>query len=331
MDPKISPNLGLDLARITEAAALTAGRYMGLNKSDEADHYTAEAMAEAFSWINIEGHVVIGEENKLGIHLPLDSGSVVGSGTGPVMDVVADPVDGARLLAMGRPDAISVAGIAPRGAMWAPYPAVYMEKIVVDRQAADVLVPECMDAPAAWTLALIARAKHKAVRDLVVFILDRSRHLDLIDEIRSAGARVMARSQGDIAGALMAVTDDVNVDVMMGIGGISEGVIAACAIKSLDGAMLGRLSPQSPDEQNAIQEAGLDRKQILTCDELVRSNDIFFAATGITSGTLLSGVRYHGKWAETETMVVRCRSGIRRIIHAEHRLEGLPTIGSHPS
>jgi fructose-1,6-bisphosphatase II len=331
MEPKISPNLGLDLVRITEAAALTAGRYMGLNKPDEADHYAAEAMAEAFHWMNIEGHVVIGEENKLGIHLPLDSGSVVGSGSGPVMDVVADPVDGTRLLAMGRPDAISVAGIAPRGSMWAPYPAVYMEKIVVDRQAAEVLVPECMDAPAAWTLALIARTKQKQVRDLVVFILDRARHLDLIDEIRTAGARVMARSQGDIAGALMAVTDDVNIDVMMGVGGISEGVIAACAIKALDGAMLGRLSPQSVEEQDAIREAGLDQKQILTCDELVRSNDVFFAATGITDGALLSGVRYHGEWAETETMVVRCRTGIRRIIHAEHRLEGLPTNDNHPS
>jgi fructose-1,6-bisphosphatase II len=293
---------------------------MGLNKSDEADYYAAQDMAEAFRSINIEGHVVIGEETKLGIHSPLDSGSVVGSGNGPVMDVVVDPVDGTRLLSMGHPDAIAVVGIAPRGSMWSPYPAVYMEKIVVDSQAAEVLVPECMDAPAAWTLALIARAKKKNIRDLVVFILDRPRHRDLIEEIRSAGARVMARSQGDIAGALMAVTKEVNIDVMMGIGGISEGVIAACAIKCFGGAMLGRLAPQTEDEIIAIQEASLDTKRILTCDELVRGCDVFFAATGITDGKLLSGVRYHGEWAETESMVVRCQTGTRRIIHAEHRL-----------
>jgi len=321
MEPKISPNLGLDLVRITEAAALTAGRYMGLNKPDEADHYAAEAMAEAFHWMNIEGHVVIGEENKLGVHLPLDSGSVVGSGSGPVMDVVADPVDGTRLLAMGHPDAISVAGIAPRGSMWAPYPAVYMEKIVVDRQAAEVLVPECMDAPAAWTLALIARVKQKPIRDLVVFILDRARHLDLIDEIRSAGARVMARSQGDIAGALMAVTDDVNIDVMMGVGGISEGVIAACGVKALGGAMLGRLAPQSDQEHVAIHTAGLHASQILSCEEMVSGKEVFFVATGITDGTLMSGVRYHGEWAQTESIVLRSKTKTRRVVTTEHYIE----------
>ncbi|HBX68142.1 MAG TPA: class II fructose-bisphosphatase [Chloroflexi bacterium] len=321
MESPISPNLGMALVRVTEAAALTAGRYMGLNKSDEADHYAAQAMADAFASIDIEGHVVIGEETKLGIHSPLDSGSVVGNGDGPEMDVVVDPVDGTRLLAMGHPDAIAVVGIAPRGSMWAPYPAVYMEKIVVDSEAADVLVPECMDAPAAWTLALIARAKKKKIRDLVVFILDRPRHYDLIDEIRAAGARVMARSQGDIAGALMAVSSNVNIDVMMGVGGISEGVISACAIKCMGGAMLGRLAPQTRDEHVAVQEANLDTQAILTCEELVRGCDIFFAATGITDGKLLSGVRYHGDWAESESMVLRCSTGTRRVIHAEHRLE----------
>jgi fructose-1,6-bisphosphatase II len=224
-------------------------------------------------------------------------------------------------LAMGHPDAIAVVGIAPRGSMWSPYPAIYMEKIVVDREAASVLVPECMDAPAAWTLALIARAKKKQVRDLVVFILDRPRHRNLIDEIRAAGARVMARSQGDVAGALMAVTQNVNIDIMMGVGGISEGVIAACAIKCFGGAMLGRLAPQTDEEKSAVHQAELDTRRILTCDELVRGCNVFFAATGITDGALLSGVRYHGEWAETESMVVRCQTGTRRIIHAEHRLE----------
>lgn len=320
MDQEFSPNLGMGLVRVTEAAALTAGRYLGVDKSDQADHDAAEAMARAFHSINIEGHMVIGEETKLGTHSHLDSGLVVGSGNGPVTDVVADPVDGTRLLALGHSDAISVVGVAPRGTMWAPYPAIYMEKIVVDRAAADVLVPECMDAPAAWTLALIARAKKKEIRDLVVFILARSRHRDLIDEIRSAGARVVTRSQGDVAGALMAITQKGNIDVMMGVGGVSEGVIAACAIKCLGGAMLGRLSPQSDDERAAIMEAGLNTRQILSCDQLVKGKQIFFAATGISDGRLLSGVRYHGNWAETESLVLRCETGTKRIIHAEHHL-----------
>ncbi len=321
MEQKLSPNLGMSLVRVTEAAALAAGRYLGLDKPEEADHAAARAMTQAFHTIPIEGHVVIGGKTKSGIHSHLDSGLLVGSGRGSVTDVVADPVDGTRLLALGHSDAISVVGVAPRGSMWAPSPAIYMDKIVVDRQAADVLVPECMDAPAAWTLALIARAKKKEVRDLVVFILARSRHRDLIEEIRSAGARVVVRSQGDIAGALMVVMQDTNIDVMLGVGGISEGVIAACAIKCLGGAMLGRLSPQSNEERAAIMESGLNTQQILSCDQLVKGNQIFFAATGISDGRLLSGVRYHGNWAETNSLVLRCETGTKRILHAEHRLE----------
>jgi fructose-1,6-bisphosphatase II len=320
MNEIISPNLGLDLVRVTEAAALVAGRWMGLGKTDEVHHYAAQAMAEAFEMLDIDGYVVIGEEVRSGAHTHLDSGMRVGTGHGPAMDVVADPVDGTWFLAKGHPDAISVVGIAPRGAMWKSYPAMYMEKIVVDRHAANVLVPECMDAPAAWTLALVARAKEKKVRDLVVFLLDRPRHDDLVEEIRTAGARVMLRTQGDIAGAMMAVTGDVNIDLMMGIGGVSEGVISACAIKSMGGAMLGRLAPQSDEERKAVLEAGLDLKQILTCDELVSGRDIYFAATGITDGTLLKGVHYHGDHAETESVIIRCRTGKRRIIHAEHHL-----------
>jgi fructose-1,6-bisphosphatase II len=321
MAQKYSSNLGMDLVRVTEAAALAAGRFMGLDRSEQADYEAGIAMAKTFKDVNIEGHVVIGEELKLGTHSPLDSGLTVGSGKGPVMDVVADPVDGARLLAVGHSDAISVVGIAPRGAMWAPYPAAYMEKVVVDQEAAAVLVPECMDAPAAWTLALIARAKKKKIRDLVVFILSRTRHHHLIEEIRTAGARVVLRTHGDIAGAIMAATENVNIDVMMGVGGVSEGVIAACAIKCMGGAMLGRLAPQDKTERSAVLEAGLDTKQILTCDELVKGCDIFFAATGITNGRMLAGIRYHGDWAESESLVLRCESGTRRIIHAEHRLK----------
>jgi fructose-1,6-bisphosphatase II len=311
-------NLGLDLVRVTEAAALRAGRWMGLGRTDEADEDAAQAMAEALNTLDMDGHIVIGEEGKLGTHSPLDSGQRVGTGQGPEMDVVVDPIDGRNLLARGRPDAIAVAGIAPRGSMWAPVPAVYMEKIVVGPEVARSLVPECMGAPAAWTIALVARAKQKAVRDLVVFVLDRPRHRHLIDEIRAAGARAMLRTDGDVVGALLAATPDSGVDLLMGIGGVPEGVIAACAVKAMEGGMLGRLAPQNQEERSAIQDAGLDTKKILTCDGLVSSNEIFFSATGITKGTLLSGVQYHGNEAETESLLIRAETGTRRRMHAEH-------------
>jgi fructose-1,6-bisphosphatase II len=196
-----------------------------------------------------------------------------------------------------------------------------MEKIVVDREAADFLVTECMDAPAAWTLALIARAKNKAVRDLQVIVLDRPRHYDLIDEIRLAGARVLLRSDGDTAGALSAATPGTGTDVLMGIGGVPEGVTAACAVKAMGGAMLGRLAPQSKAERVAVEAARLDTRRILTCNELVSSNQIFFAATGITDGPLLAGVEYRGHEAKTHSLLIRAETGVRRLIHAEHIIE----------
>jgi fructose-1,6-bisphosphatase II len=193
-----------------------------------------------------------------------------------------------------------------------------MEKIVVNSEAAHSLVEECMDAPAAWTLASVARAKKKQVRDLVVFVLERQRHLDLIEELRIAGARVMLRGDGDVAGALMAASPDGRVDVLMGIGGVPEGVIAACAVKALGGAMLGRLAPQSQTECDSIAAAGLDIRRILTSDELIVGDQLFFAATGITDGPLLAGVRYHGDRAETHSLVLRCDTRTRRLIKTEH-------------
>jgi fructose-1,6-bisphosphatase II len=314
-------NLGLDLVRVTEEAALVAGRWMGRGLVEQADEAAAQAMYRALNTLDMAGTVVIGEEGKLGLHSPLDTGQPVGTGQGPEMDVVVDPIDGRKLLARGHPDAMAVAGIAPRGSMWAPRPAVYMEKIVVCRDVAAALVPQCMDAPAAWTVALVARLKEKRVRDIVVFVLDRPRHQDLIEEVRTAGARVMLRSEGDIFGALQAATPDSGVDLLMGAGGVSEGVIAACAIKALGGGMLGRLSPQSDDERAAVEAAGLDLQQILTCDQLVASNEIFFAATGITGGALLAGVRYGGRRAVTESLLLRCETGTRRFMHAEHVVE----------
>lgn len=322
MDGELYQNLGLDLVRVTESAAVAAGRWMGLGKFDEADQAATEAMMKALNEINIDGQIVIGEEYKLDMHSSLDSGSKVGTGNGPAVDVVVDAIDGRRLLAQGQKGAISVVGVAPRGTMWSPAPAVYMEKIVVDCQVADTLVEECLHAPAAWTLALVARVKKKAVRDLVVFVLDRPRHRDLIDEIRMAGARVTLAAEGDIGGALETASPRGGIDLLMGVGGVAEGVITACAVKSLGGAMLGYLAPQSPTEKEAVEGAGLlQKRRVLSCDDLVAGNEIFFAATGITDGTLFNGVRYRGKKAETNSLILRCQTGTRRIIQAEHLID----------
>ena len=237
-------NLGLDLARMTEAAALQAGRWMGLGNRLKTDVAATQAMLERLNELEVDGCVVVGEEGRHDLGSPFQTGSRVGNGRGPEMDVLLDPIDGTRLVMEGRPGAISVMGMAPRGSLWSPAPGVYMEKIVVNRDVGGALVPECLDAPAAWTLALIARVKHKELRDLVVFVLDRPRHADLIEEIRIAGARVSLHSDGDIGGAILAATPGSNVDVLMGIGGVAEGVTAACAVKALGGSMLGRLSPQ---------------------------------------------------------------------------------------
>lgn len=322
MEEDFSRNFGLDLVRVTEAAALNAGRWMGLGKKVEADHAATQAMFHSLNTLNIEGYIAIGEEGKLGIRTPLDSGEMVGTGDGPKMDVIVDPIDGTSLLAKGHPDSISVAAVAPRGTLWAPFPSVYMEKIVVNHEVADYLVTECLDAPAAWTLALVARAKEKAVRDLVVFVLDRPRHQNLIEEIRIAGARVLLQTEGDIAGALRAATDLSDVDILMGIGGVAEGVIAACAVKCLGGAMLGRLAPQSDIERAAIDKISLDVDKILTCDEIVKGDEVFFSATSITDSLILSGVRYQRDRARTQSIVLRYKTRTRRTIITEHLMEG---------
>ena len=313
-----SRNIGLDLVRVTELTALSAGRWLGLGNRELAHRTATEAMAEALSTVPINGHIVIGEEGRLGETSYLDTGQAVGTGDGPEVDVIVDPIDGTELLVHGHPGAISVVGVAPRGTMWSPTPAVYMEKIVVDYEAAGALVPECINAPAAWTLALIARTKKKAVRDLLVIVLDRPRHYDLIEEIRTAGARVLLYNHGDSAGALIAATPGISADLLMGIGGVPEGVTAACAVKAMRGAMLGRLAPQSDEEWAAVKAAGLDTKRVLSCDELVAGDEIFFAATGLTDGPLLTGVEYHGDTAKTHSLLIRSQTGTRRTIHTEH-------------
>ncbi len=317
----LARNLGLDLVRVTETTAVYAGRWMGLGNRIEADRVATQAMVHALNELEMDGYIVIGEESKSGLHSPLDSGNRVGLGNGPQMDVVVDPIDGTKLLVQGRAGALSVAGVGPRGALWSCAPAAYMEKIVVDREVGKALVPECLEAPPAWTLALIARIKKKEVRDLVVFVLDRPRHAELIEEIRLAGARVALHSDGDIAGAIMAAMPGKGVDALMGIGGVPEGVTAACAVRALGGAMLARLAPQSRAESEAVANAGLDTRTILSGEELVRTNEVFFVATGITGGPLLDGVHYHSGRAETHSLVLRGQTGTLRLIRAEHILD----------
>jgi fructose-1,6-bisphosphatase II len=313
----------MDLVRATEAAAIQAARWMGRGVLDDADQAATLAMFDSLNTCHFSGFIVIGEEGKLETSSPLESGCIVGTPDGPEMDLVVDPIDGRSLLAQGRSGAIAVAAVTPHGTMWSPSPAVYMEKIVVNHKVARHLVPECLDAPAGWTLALVARIKDKPIRDMTVFILDRPRHSDLIEEIRSAGARVMLRSDGDISGALLASSPDDLVDLMIGIGGVPEGLIAACAVKALGGAMLTRLAPQDPTEAEQITQAGLDTNQILDCNDLVKDQRIFFVATGITTGPLLQGVRYHGDLARTQSLILRGETGTQRMITAEHRLPDL--------
>jgi fructose-1,6-bisphosphatase II len=320
MDEQLSRNLGLDLVRVTEAAALAAGRWMGFGDPAAADQAATAAMVQAFAGVDIDGQIVIGEETKLGTHSPLDTGNRVGNRNGPELDVVLDAIDGTRLVAKAHPGAVSVIGAAARGAMLPLFPAAYMEKIVVDREAAAALVPQCLNAPAAWTLALVARVKKKSVRDLVVFVLDRPRHQALVEEIRAAGARILLRSDGDVSGALAAATNS-KVDVMMGTGGASEGLIAACAVKAIGGAMVARLAPQSAEEMAAVAAAGLDTGKIYNCDDLVSGRQIVFAASGITDGVLLNGVAYQGNEGRTHSLVLRCETGSRRLIEAVHTLE----------
>jgi fructose-1,6-bisphosphatase II len=314
-------NLGLDLVRSTEAAALAAGRWMGLYEPEQADLAAGRAMRSVLDGVEMEGRVVFGAEGRRGPQAIFQSGQRIGTGDDPQVDVVVDPIDGRDLLARGYPGAIAVAAVSPRGTMWAPLPAVYMEKIVVGPKVAPFLVPECLDAPAAWTLALVARAKGKHVDDLTAFVLDRPRHADLVVEMRNAGTHVVLRSDGDIAGALLACSPGSEVDILWVIGGIPEGLIAACAVKAAGGAMLGRLAPQSEAEWAAVREAGLDARQILTGRDLVASDAVFFAATGITDGPLLSGVRYAGDRATSNSIIMRGETRTRRSIQAEHLLE----------
>ena len=312
-------NLAMDLVRVTEAAALASARWLGKGEKESGDGAAVDAMRLSFNSIDIDGTIIIGEGEKDNAPM-LYNGEKVGSGKGPRVDVAVDPVEGTNLLAFGRPNAIAVVGLAPAGSMFNPGPSYYMKKLVVPAPAKDAIE---LEAPVDYNLKRIARALEKDVDDLVVFVLDKPRHKELIADIRAAGARIQLHTDGDVAGALMAVDPTSNVDVMMGTGGTPEGVLAACAIKALGGEILTRLDPQLEGEKQALQESGLDLKQILRVDDLVASEDVFFAATGISGGTFLSGVRYAGHGASTFSLVLRGRTGTIRRIESFHQWDKL--------
>jgi fructose-1,6-bisphosphatase II len=317
-------NLALDLVRVTEAAALASGRWLGKGKKNEGDGAAVDAMRYAFNNLYLSGTVIIGEGEKDDAPM-LFNGEKLGMGKGPQVDVAVDPVEGTNLLAYGRPNAISVVGTAPAGTMYNPGPSYYMQKLVVPPAAKDVVD---IDAPVKDNLNNIAKALGKDVDDLVVFVLDKPRHEQLIAKIREAGARIQLHTDGDVAGALMAVDPRSEVDVMMGTGGTPEGVIAACAIKGVGGQIFARLDPQSYVEKEAILEAGIDLREIHTVNTLVRSDEVYFAATGISGGTFLRGVQYTGNGVVTHSMVIKGHSGSIRYLESIHnwdrvRPEGL--------
>jgi fructose-1,6-bisphosphatase II len=317
-------NLALELARVTEAAAMASARWVGRGDKNGADGAAVNAMRLLINSVAMNGIVVIGEGEKDAAPM-LFNGEHVGDGSGPLCDVAVDPIDGTRLAANGMPDAISVLAVSARGAMYDPSAVFYMSKLVTGPEAADVVD---IDAPPRANVAAVARAKHCSPHDVTVIILDRPRHADLIAEVRETGARIKLITDGDVAGAIMATREGTGIDLLLGIGGTPEGVIAACAVKCLGGVILGKLAPRDDAERGRAVEAGHDLSRVLTTDDLVASDDAFFAATGITNGELLAGVRYRAGGATTHSLVMRARSGTVRTISSEHQLWKLRAYSS---
>ena len=322
IEPDISRNLSLELARVTEAAALKSGRWMGRNEKESADAAAVDAMRQVLGTIEMSGEVVIGEGEKDKAPM-LYYGERLGRAENPKVDIAVDPVDGTRLVALGMPNAICVLAIAERGALYAWEHIAYMEKIAVGPDAKGAID---LTAPVDVNLQNIARVKGREVDDLTVVILDRPRHEQIIRDVRDAGARLKLITDGDVAGALMAAMDNTGIDVLMGIGGSPEAVIGACALKCVGGDMQCRLWPRNDEERALAKENGVDLQRIYGIDDLVGGDDVFFAATGITDGELLDGVHYRGRIATTHTLVMRAVSGTIRYIHTTHRLDKLSAL-----
>jgi fructose-1,6-bisphosphatase II len=317
-------NLALELARVTEAGAMAAARWVCRGDKNGADGAAVHAMRALINTVSMKGVVVIGEGEKDRAPM-LYNGEQVGDGTGPACDVAVDPIDGTRLTANGMPDAIAVLAVSARGSMYDPSAVFYMSKLVTGPAAADVVD---IEAPAAHNIAAVARAKGCSSSDVTVVILDRPRHERLIAEVREAGARIKLITDGDVAGSIMAAREGTGVDLLLGVGGTPEGIITACAIKCLGGVIQARLAPRDDAEREKALAAGHDLSHVLTTDDLVTSEDAFFAATGITDGELMAGVRYRAGGASTHSLVMRARSGTIRNIHSEHQLWKLRAYSS---
>ena len=312
-------NLALELVRVTEAAAMAAGRWVGRGDKNGADGAAVNAMRQLITTVGMKGTVVIGEGEKDDAPM-LFNGEVVGSGDGPECDVAVDPVDGTTLCAKGMDNAIAVMAVAERGTMFDPSAVFYMEKIATGPEAADVID---ITAPVRANIKWVAKAKGGRNEDVTVVILDRARHAGLVEEVRATGARIKFISDGDVAGAIMAARAGTGVDLLLGIGGTPEGIIAACALKCLGGEIQGRLWPTTDDEKQKAIDAGHDLDRVLRIDDLVGSDNVFFVATGVTDGELVRGVRYSHGAAHTHSIVMRSKSGTIRSIKSEHQLSKL--------
>ena len=307
-------NLALELVRVTEAAALAAARWVGRGEKESADGAAVDAMRLLLDTVPMDGLVVIGEGEKDEAPM-LFNGESIGDGSPPQVDIAVDPLEGTTLTARGMPSALAVIALSERGTMFDPGPCVYMEKIAGGPEVADVL---SLDDPLPEVIARVAERKGKPVGDVTIIILDRPRHEQGVAAIREAGARIRFISDGDVSAALFAVTGEGGVDLLWGVGGTPEGVISAAAIKCLGGQLLAKLWPRDDDERQAALDAGYDLERTLDVDALVAGEDVFFAATGVTDGDLLQGVRYRGGTASTESLVMRSRSGTVRTVSARH-------------
>lgn len=310
-------NLALEIVRVTEAGAIASAKYMGQGDKEGGDGAAVDAMRAFLKTVSMDGTIIIGEGEKDEAPM-LYNGEKVGSGNGPKVDIAVDPVEGTNLLALGRPNAITVLGIADGGSMWDPGSSYYMNKLCVGKEAKDVI--DIRDT-ITNNLNRIAKALDKDISEVTVFILDKPRHKEMIREIREVGARITLHTDGDVMGTLLAAMPDTGVDVLMGIGGTPEGVISACAIKALDGGMQGMRAPQKPDEVAALEKDGVDVNQVLGLDDLVSCDNTFFAATGITEGGLLGGVTFGRNTATTESVVMRSATGSIRFVKGIHQLK----------
>ncbi|MFC5957039.1 class II fructose-bisphosphatase [Streptomyces pratens] len=312
-------NLALELVRVTEAAAMAAGRWVGRGDKNGADGAAVRAMRTLVSTVSMNGVVVIGEGEKDEAPM-LFNGERVGDGTGPECDIAVDPIDGTTLTAKGMTNAIAVLAAAERGSMFDPSAVFYMDKLVTGPEAADFVD---IDAPVAVNIRRVAKAKRVTPEDVTVVILDRPRHEGIIKEIRETGARIKLISDGDVAGSILALREGTGIDLLLGIGGTPEGIISACAVKCLGGTLQGKLWPQDDAERQRAIDAGHDLDRVLTDADLVTGDNVFFVATGITDGELLRGVRYRPETATTDSIVMRSKSGTVRRIDSEHRLSKL--------